>query len=49
MNVVAEAKLLVTGWEMSGNWFFSLSLISYPQGEEIMWKLSRVLRVTVLC
>lgn len=40
--------VLMTGWEMGSNWFFSWSHLT-PQGNEIMWKLSKVLRVSVLC
>lgn len=45
---VLRDSALVTGWEMRGNWFFSWSNLA-PQGEEVMWKLSEVLRVSVLC
>ena len=45
---VLQDSALMTGWEMRGNWFFSRSNL-IPQGKEIMWKLSKVLRVSVLC
>lgn len=45
---VLRDSVLKTGWEMRGNLVLSWSNLT-PQGEEIMWKLSKVLRVSVLC
>lgn len=49
LQVIADSVVVLQDSVLkTGNWVFSLSNLT-SQGKEIMWKLSRVLRVSVLC